>query len=277
MEKYCYLNGKILNIEKARVSITDIGLLRGFGVFDGLRTYNGKPFLFDKHFDRFCQSAKIVGLKVPVSKDEAKSIIKNLVHKNEAKDTSVRMVLTGGESADGTSFNMEKPTFYVLLHTLTPISMKMYENGVKMVTVNHQRELPRAKSNNYITKLTNESLRIKERAHELLYTKDGIVLEGATCNVFMFKGGKLITPKDDILLGTRRWLTLKVAKGHFKIEERKVKVSELLNADEAFMTSANRDILPVTQINDQKIGNGKVSSNTKKLTKLYKEYIESNK
>jgi branched-subunit amino acid aminotransferase/4-amino-4-deoxychorismate lyase len=93
----------------------------------------------------------------------------------------------------------------------------------------------------------------------------------------MFKNGKLITPKDNILLGTRRWLTLKVAKGNFEIEERKVKLSEFLNADEAFMTSANRDILPVTQINDQKIGNGKVGINTKLLMKLYREYIYKNR
>jgi len=277
MEKYCYLNGKILNIEKAKVGVADIGLLRGFGVFDGLRTYNGKPFLFEKHFDRFCQSAKIVGLNVPVSKDEAELIIEKLVIKNKARETSIRMVLTGGESPDGTSFNVEKPTFYVLLHTLAPISMKMYENGVKMVTVNHQREMPRAKSNNYITKLSQEYFRTKEGAHELLYIEDDFVLEGATCNVFMFKNSKLITPKDDILLGTRRWLTLNVAKDHFEIEERKVELSEFLNADEIFMTSTNRDILPVTQLNDQKIGNGKVGNNTKLLMKLYQEYIHKNR
>ena len=275
MEKYCYLNGKILDIKDAKVSVTDIGILRGFGVFDGLRTYNGKPFLFDKHFERFQHSAKMLGLKIPLSKKETKNIIIKLAKKNKVSDTSVRIVLTGGESEDGTGFDPNKPTFYILLHTLLPISVKMYEEGVKLITVDYQRELPEAKTNNYITKLANNSKRLKQDAHEILYISNGLVLEGATCNVFIIKNDKLITPKENILFGTRRWLVLKVAKNNFKIEERKVKTKELFDADEAFITSCNRDILPVTKIDGKLIGDGKVGKNTQRLIKLYKQYVDN--
>lgn len=277
MEKYCYLNGKIIDIKDAKVSVTDIGLLRGFGVFDGLRTYNGKPFLFDKHFDRFQHSAKMLGLKIPLSKTKIENIIIELTKKNKVSNTSVRIVLTGGESKDGTGFDPSNPTLYILLHTLLPISVKMYENGVSIITINHQREFPEAKTNNYITKLANNSKKLKQNAHELLYIYNGYVLEGATCNIFIFKKNKLITPKDNILYGTRRWLALKVAKNNFEIEERKVKTEELFDADEAFITSCNRDILPVTIIDGKKIGRGKVGPNTKKLMGLYNNYIEKNK
>jgi len=277
MEKYCYLNGKIVETKKANVSVTDIGILRGFGVFDGLRTYNGKPFLFERHYNRLKNSAKIIGLKFPLSKNETRIIIENLAKKNKVENTSVRIVLTGGNSENGTSFESKKPTFFILLHTLLPLSKEMYKNGVKMITVNHQREFPESKTNNYITKLKSESLRIKQKAHEILFVKNGYALEGATCNFFIFKNNKLITPKDDILFGIRRWLTLKVAKNHFKVEERKVKLSELLSADEAFITSTNRDILPVTIIDSHKIGNGKVGSDTKKLMELYNNYIIKNR
>ena len=274
MEKYCYLNGKIIDIKDAKVSITDIGILRGFGVFDGLRTYDGKPFLFDKHFERFQHSAKMLGLKIPLSKKETENIIIKLAKKNQVSDTSVRIVLTGGESEDGTGFDENKPTFYILLHTLLPISVKMYEDGISMITVNYQREFSEAKTNNYITKLANNSKRLKQGAHEILYISNGFVLEGATCNIFIIKNNKLITPKDNILYGTRRWLTLKVAKKDFKIEERKVEAKELFSADEAFITSCNRDILPVTKIDGKLIGDGNVGKNTKRLMKLYKQYVD---
>jgi len=189
----------------------------------------------------------------------------------------VRIVLTGGDSADGTNFDKEHQTFFILFHTLLPISEAMYQNGVKLITVEHQRELSEAKTNNYITKLTNESFKKESKAHELLYINEGYVLEGATCNFFLVKNNKLITPKQDILFGTRRWLVLKVAQNHFKIEERKISVRELWNADEAFITSCNRDILPVTQIDNKKIGNGKVGPNTKILIELYKNYVKKHK
>ena len=101
------------------------------------------------------------------------------------------------------------------------------------------------------------------------------MLEGATCNVFIIKNDKLITPKENILFGTRRWLVLKVAKNNFKIEERKVKTKELFDADEAFITSCNRDILPVTKIDGKLIGDGKVGKNTQRLIKLYKQYVDN--
>lgn len=277
LEKYCYLNGKILNTKDACVSVADIGLLRGFGVFDFLRTYNGKPFLFDRHIKRFEKSAKLAGLRIPISRQEIENIIIKLLKQNRVSEAGVRIVLTGGESPDGLDWNEKTTTFFILVQEIHNHSKEMYEKGVKLISYNFAREKPEAKSNNYLTKLQLNSELTKKRAHEILYFKNDIVLEGATCNFFIFRGNTLITPKDDILIGTRRWLTLKLAKGLFKIEERPIKISELDKATEAFITSTTRDILPVTKIDQKKIGDGKVGKNTKILMNLYAKYIEKNK
>ena len=274
MEKYCYLNGKILETKNAKVSIADIGILRGFGVFDYLRTYNGKPFLFEEHVDRFEKSAILSGLRVPISRTEIKNIIASLLKKNNVKDAGIRMALTGGESDDGLDWNAKTPTFFILIQALHAYDMKMYEKGASLITSEFQRENPGAKTNNYLTRIKLSPKLLKKKAQEVLYIKDGIVLEGATCNIFAFVGNSLITPKDDILLGTRRALVIGLAKKYFKVRERQLTKKELENADEAFITSTTRDIMPVTKIDDKKIGSGQVGDNTKKLMELYQAYIQ---
>ena len=277
MEKYCYLNGRIVELKDAKISITDLGVLRGYGVFDFLRTYDGTPFLVDKHLDRLENSAKEASLKIPISRLELKKIIYQLIKKNKAKSVGIRIVVTGGESEDGLSCNPEKSTLFVLMQKISSPEKSVYEKGVKLITYNYQRELAAAKTTNYLTKLKLQGLKKKKNAFEILYVTDDQILEGATCNFFVFKGDTLVTPKDNILLGTRRGVVIKLAKKFFKVEERPLKLCELSESLEAFLTSISKDIVPVTQINEQKIGDGKVGKNTKLLMKVFKEFVEQEK
>ncbi len=276
MEKYCYLNGKIIETKNAKISINDIGILRGFGCFDFLRTYNGVPFLFNDHLRRFFNSANLMNLKPPISADEIKKIVGKLIIKNKAKNVGIRILLTGGYSFDGFSWNKNKPTFAILMQKLHLPDKKLYRDGIKLITYDYQRELPLAKTNNYATKLKLDSFRQEKKAFEILYLNNGNILEGASCNFFIFKNDVLITPKDDILLGTRRRLIINLAKKFFKVEERTLKLGEINEASEAFVSSTTRDILPVVKIDNINIGNGKVGNNTKKLIELYKNYVKEN-
>ncbi|MBI4708602.1 MAG: aminotransferase class IV [Candidatus Portnoybacteria bacterium] len=273
MPKYCYLNGKVIPEEKAKVSINDIGLLRGYGVFDYLRTYNGKPFLLNEHLARFEKSAKSLNLKVPASKKEVGNIILSLLAKNKIEDAAIRIVLTGGESQNGITCDYDCPTFFITTKELPECPPHIYEKGVKMITCEHQREKPEAKSNNYATMMSLMGLKEKKKAFEILYTSKGFVLEGATCNFFIFKNNSLITAKENILHGTRRGLILKLAKNKFKVIERPLKLKEALGASEAFISSTSRGIVPVVKIDDNKIGNGKVGENTRYLMNIFWEYI----
>lgn len=270
----CYLNGKYVPLSQAQISILDIGLLRGLSIFDFLRCYNGRLFLPDFHFQRFHNSAKAVGLKIPLSDEAIKKIILQLLAKNKLKEATAKIFLTGGESPDGLSFNLKTPTFFIIVSPAPAYPKSLFEKGAKLITHNHQREKAVAKTSNYLTLLSLKKQKEKSGALEILYTSNGLILEGATSNFFLIKNKVLITAKNNVLLGTRRRLILQLAKNKFKVEERPVKISELKNCDEAFICSTTRNIVPIVKIDNLKIGNGRVGPVTKELMELIQKKIK---
>jgi branched-chain amino acid aminotransferase len=273
MKKYCFINGSITTIDKAKINVCDIGLLRGYGVFDYLRSYNGKSFLVQEHLNRFKKSAALLNIRIPFSEKKIENIINKLLVKNKIKNAGIRLVLTGGKSEDGINYNIDFPTFFILIDDIHSYPQSVYKKGVALITFEHQREKPDAKSNNYITMVGLKALKKRKKAFEVLYTSNDKILEGTTCNFFIFKGDTLITSKDNILHGTRRNLTLRLAKGKFKIEERPVSLNELRKAKEAFITSTSRDIIPVVKVDNLKIGNGMVGKNTKFIMRLFQNFV----
>lgn len=274
MKNFCYINGKLVSINQASISISDLALLRGYAVFDFLRTYNGKPFLLSEHLNRLENSAKLAGLKVPLSKVKIGQIIDELLKKNKLKEATIKIIVTGGESKDGLTYDINSPTVIIITKEVHPPQAEVYKKGVKMITYDFQRNNSGAKTTDYITMLKLQNKKEQQNAFEILYVNKGLVLEGATSNVFFFKKNTLITPKNNILAGTIRKFVIGLAKNKFKVEERDVKVSELKSATEAFLTSTTREVLPVVRIDDNKIGNGKVGENTKLLMSLFKTKLK---
>lgn len=277
MTSYCYLNlsgqdGKIVSTNDAHISISDIGLLRGYGVFELLRTYHGKPFHFKEHYKRFVASAKALGLRIPVSENTLKSIIKTLLVKNKFPESNIRIVLTGGKTINGMEFDKKNPTFIVLIEPLHEMPKSVYTKGVKLITHQYQREFPRAKTLNYLTAVSLGEKRKKAKAFEVLYTKEGNVLEASTSNIFIFRKGKLSTPKDDILIGVTRNCVLTLAQSAYDVDEKTISMKDLLSADEVFITATNKAIIPVVQIDGKKIGSGKVGKHTRYLMDMFAHY-----
>ena len=269
---YCFINGKIVKENRAKISVNDIGLHRGYGVFEVLRTYNGKPFLLNEHLKRLNRSGSNLNLKIPYNKNEISKIVNTLIEKNKFPESLVKIIVTGGESSDGVTI-AKKPTIIILNKLLPPVDPKIYQRGVKLLTFEYQRFIPLVKNLNYIELLRNQKRLKKEKAFNLLYISDAKVLEGATCNIFIFKNNKLITPDNLILKGTTRNLVLKLARKHFRIEKRDVMLKELLNSDEVFITSTSKGIVPVVQIDNKIIKYGKPGSNTKKIIILFNQFI----
>jgi len=273
MKNLCYINGKIVPESKASVGISDLGLLRGYAVFDFLRTYNGKPFRLEEHLDSLENSAKLVGLKVPLLRIKIDQIIDELLKKNKLKEATIKIIITGGKSKDGLAYDINSPTVIIITKQVHPPQTEIYENGVAMTVYDFQRNNSGAKTTDYITMLKLQNQKQKQKAFEILYVNKGLVLEGATSNVFFFKKNTLITPKNNILTGITRKFVIELAKNKFKVEVRDVKVSEIKNVTEAFLTSTTREILPVIKIGAVKIGNGKVGENTKYLMNLFKKKL----
>ncbi len=263
---YCYLNGKTLDIRKARISPMDLGFLRGFAVFDLLRTYGGEPFLFDEHYSRLKDSARELGLPCSLTKNELRRIIRHLLRKNGLRDATVRTVISGGESKDGLHYKRGHATSLIMVRPVPQYPKSLYAHGVTAVTQEYLRPFAKAKTTHYVHYLRFQPLLQRRGAYEMLYTNNGTILEGATSSFFAVKGKKLITAKEDVLDGTLRDLVLQLAKKKCTIVRRPLALRELPTVTEAFLTSTTRSILPITQINGRKIGNRTVGPVTTILT-----------
>lgn len=275
--KYFFLDGKFIKENEAKIKVNDLGLLRGYGVFDYLRTYNRIPFHLDDHLTRFFKSAKRINLKVPLTKREIEKIISQLIKKNKrAKELSFRIVLTGGETFDGKT--SKKPSLFIITGKPHPYPKSVFEKGIKICTLIYHRQLPEIKSLNYILAIANWERVLRKGAQEILYVFGNQVFECSTSNFFIVKNGVLYTPRENILEGITEEITINLAKrAGFIVKKKNLFLRETLYSDEAFITATDKEIMPVVKIDNFKIGNGKVGKITKELMKVFKEYVVKNK
>lgn len=268
-EEYCYLNGKIIPLKEAKIPVTDIGLLRGYAIFDSIAAMNGSIIFFDEHYERFERSAEIMHLKIPITKHKTEAMIYKLLRKNHYGSARIKLVLTGGNLVGGLEYDVRTANIFILVQKPIVPNGNDYLHGVKLITYEHQREISAAKNNDYVTAVHIQPLRRKAGAAEILYTFEGKVLEATTSNFFIVKGERLITAKNGVLMGIVRRKVIHLAKKFMKVEERIVKTNELRTADEAFITSTYKKVLPVVRINNLVIGSGTVGQKTKLLMEQY--------
>lgn len=273
MNHYCYINRELIPYQQASIQLNDLGLLRGFALFDYMRTYNGKPFMPDLYMERFFNSAKIMDLEIPSNETEILYYVQELFSLAKLPDCAFRFLLTGGYSPD--SMSVTKPNLIIITENLPKEVPERFEQGVKVITAEHLRELPELKSTNYVKPiLLAKEIKSKE-AYDVLYHKNNEISELSRSNFFIFKGDTLITPDTNILRGVTRRVVLNLARQAFHVEERTLTFDELAQADEAFTTGTTKKITPIVQIDEQKISNGEVGKRTKFLQELFWGLIES--
>ncbi|HFC36279.1 MAG TPA: hypothetical protein ENJ49_01235 [Candidatus Moranbacteria bacterium] len=273
MKKYAYFNGKVVLEKDVRIDFNDLGFVRGYGVFEAIKTVNRKPFLLKEHFERLQKSAIELNLKLDMGWREFSETINDLLWKNQIeKDVAIKVVLTGGVSSNGLKMD-GVPTFLITLKDLSVVTPaeELYQTGVGIILTEFQRYLPEIKTLNYITAIQNQKRKETENALEIVYHWEGFLLEGATGNIFIVKNNRVITPKEDILPGTVRNFVIELLRENgTTVEMRKVKLSELFEADEVFLTGTFKNILPVTEIEGEKAAGGRVGKKTKEIMKLFK-------
>lgn len=271
---HCFFNGQIIPLNEAKVSVTDIGLLRGFGLYEGISMIKGEIFRFADHWQRFLDGAHTLAMNIPITEEKAEKVIKELVEKNGFKErANVRMILTGGPIVGGIEYDFETPTFYILCERFEPISEANYKEGGKLVTYDFKRDLPEFKTTNYIRAVMLQQFRKDEGAVEILFIKDGEVFECSTSNIFLIKDRKIITPAEEILKGITRKAVIEIAGESYEVEERRVYASELASADEVFITSSFKDIVPIVKVDDTPVADGKIGKVTSELVDKYKKII----
>lgn len=270
---YIYLNGDIVPAEQAAISPLDIGLLRGYAVFDLLRTVGGRPFLLAEHLRRLRASAEQLGLSVPATDEEISSAVEELLRLNGHEEATVRLVLTGGVSPDGMDFDPATPTFFILTHELHEPAASVYEHGSALLTHHHRREVPEAKTTNYVTMLRHRGRTADAGALDLLYHDGDRVYEAASASFYIVRDGVIVAPARDVLWGTIGDYVLGLAEQRFTVERRDIALDEALSADEAFLTSTTRRVVPIVRLDETPIGDGTPGPITRALMAAYRSAV----
>ena len=268
-----YVDGQFVEEDKAVISVKDISVLRGFGVFDFLITYNKRPFRLKQHVERLQNSARLIGLDIKLSTDEICTITEETVKRNTHHDESnIRLVYTGGIAADGVTPG-GNGHLMVMVTPKHQLPEWWYTDGVKIITVDFQRIFPLSKSTNYLTAVYALGLAKEQNAVESIHVSpDNQLQEGTTTNIFLIQGNRLITPEKNILPGVTRSAILELAADHFDVEVRDTNKNELSDADEVFITASNKEVVPVITVDDLTIGNGKPGPKTLKMMQVWRDH-----
>ena len=269
-----YIGGKWVHPHEATLSINDIAVLRGYSVFESLRTYDWHPFHLDEHLMRLYRSAVLIEIEIPWSSEQIANVVREVIARNAYRHATIRLLITGGESEDGI-LPSGKPILAVLITPLGERDMGRFARGYKLITTSLQRVSPEAKTANYVAAVRALKEAMRRNADDALFVNEqGQVLEATRSNFFIFRGDTLVTPREGILIGVTRNVALELAQRRFTIEERPIPLEELPLVDEAFVTSSSREITPVVQINDLTIGNGKPGPRTFELEQRFIEMVE---
>lgn len=273
MAQYCGLNGEILSQQEAGIGLTDLAILRGYGIFDYFLFKYGQPLLEEQYFNRFYSSAEKMHLEVPIGRQLLSRHLRELIAANGETQGAIRLVLTGGYSPDG--YAPGAPNLIVLLHPYPKLPEAYFTEGVGLISHSFQREWPEIKAINYLTGIKLLPQIRQAGALEVLYHHNGILLEAVRSNIFLVNSREeLITPHSNILYGITRQSVIKVAEGLLPIIEREVRLEELFQAREAFITGTNKSLMPVVKVDGRLIGNGEVGPWARKLREGLEAYRE---
>jgi branched-subunit amino acid aminotransferase/4-amino-4-deoxychorismate lyase len=263
MKKMVVLNGKLLSLEKARISPMDHGFLYGDGIYETLRTHNGKIFDFSAHFSRLQSSAKLLDIPLLYSEKELLEICEKLAETQctePKKEYRIRITLTRGEN-EYQFLGSKSPT---LLITISPLKDYTKERkGISLTSLQIERTLPEAKTVSMLVNTLAKQKCARENTFECaLIDHEGFVTEGAVSNILYAKNGTLFfTPEGHTLAGTAQLRVLETAKNlGIKTQEKRFAITDLQNADEVFITNSLFDILPVKEVEKERISrcNGEI-------------------
>ncbi|MCF0051274.1 aminotransferase class IV [Dyadobacter sp. LJ53] len=266
-----YFNGEILPIDSPIFKTNDLGLLRGFGLFDYFRTYNGVPFRWDDYWQRFENSARLLKLTLPVTQQETEKALADLYALSGEREVAFRFVLTGGYAPD--SVHVVEPNFLIRTEALPQDNPAGRLKGIKVLPYDYVRDLPEVKTTNYVHMVLMADELRRQQAADLLFHKEGEVSELTRSNIFIFQGDKLITSDRNILKGITRKVVMELAKPHFEVQVRPVLYKEVILADEVFTTSTTKWVMPVVQIGDLPVGSGEAGKRTLFLQQLFEKLV----
>lgn len=280
---YAYVNGSIVDSSKARVSIFDRGLILGDGLFETVKAVNGIPEFFEDHWSRLSLSSKKLLINIDHTENDFRNIIEELCSKNYLNSAAVRITITRGISGGLSIDSSVKPTIIVTALPITWLNESLYSQGVAVVITSVKRSSASGidghiKTTNYLANIMAKHEADSRGAYEGIFlTEHGEIAEMTTSSFFCVRDGVLYTPPldEDILPGITRQQILKGASVlGIEVREEHLLPEFLLKAEEAFLTSSVRGVVPIASVEEyQFIVNGPI---TQVLSKQYQDMAKEN-
>lgn len=256
-----FMNGEWLDYKDLTIHASDLGIQRGYGIFDYLRERNGELRYIDSHIDRFFNSVTHANLSFNHSKSELKAILEEMISTNGFGQSGIKFILTGGYSDDG--FTPPDSSNFIVINYEGTITYK--PGGCALVMDHFLRPNPDIKTIQYFNSALLYHKIKKYQAVDVLYHYKGEVSECAKCNFYIIKDGTVITAAKNVLHGITRKRLIEKCSSKYPFEFRPIRTEEIYTCDEMFITSTTKDVLPITQIEDHTVGNGQIGAITQSL------------
>jgi branched-chain amino acid aminotransferase len=271
------VNGIITSDADARIPVLDHGFLFGDSVYETLRTHHYKPFLFTRHFVRMERSARSIELTLPWTGKEIFSEVQRVVDAaGRSNESRIRVTVTRGVGEVGPDpSTCKSPNVIVIVTPLAELRESVFESGVTVVISSYQRtsHLADAKTGNLIrTVLAQREARMSGAFEAILLTPEGWLSDGITSNVYLVQSGKVYTPSREAcsLEGITRGVVLDLARLEgLEVIEGLLQSRDIEQADEMFLTSTTREVVPIVRVGDRIIADGKPGPITRKLRAAY--------
>ncbi len=256
-----YINGKLKPIEKACVSVLDRGFLFGDGVYEVIPVYAGHPFRLESHMARLERSLAETRIPNPLSDEEWRGVFDSLIAQCPDCDAGLYLQVTRGVAKRDHAFPENvRPTVFAMINPIKPVPEHVLEQGISAVIRDDVRwQRCDIKSVSLLGNVLMRQEAVEYDAMETILVRDGLVTEGSASNVFIVKSGEILTPPKDhhLLGGITRELVLELAQDHgLAVREAAIREQFLRAADEVWVTSSTKEVLPVTRIDDRAVGEG---------------------
>ncbi len=272
-----FIETKFVPLQQAKISVTDLAVQRGTGLFETLRTYGRRPFALQERLERIFDSARILGFNLSFTRKQVAEKVFAGIGKLKSKEVLVKIIITGGENPKGHSLIPGKSKLIILFTPFNSPAAALYDRGIKIMTGRFSRTVPEIKSLSYLSAVAAHRIAAKAGFDEAVYLDSrGNILEGTTFNFAIIKNKTLVTPIFGMLEGVTMDTVLKLAKkAGLIVKRQEIKYADLKKIQEAFITSASREVIPVVRVDKIKIGNGKPGIYTKFLLEKYRSFANT--
>jgi D-alanine transaminase len=275
-----YLNGNFVPDYSACVSVLDRGFIFGDGVYEVIPVYHGSLFRLSEHLQRLQNSLDAIRIANPHTPKEWEAILNELIDKNHGGNLSVYLQITRGVAKRDHALPKDiQPTVFAMANPLQPPDKATLQSGVRAITGDDYRWVNcHIKAISLLPNVLLRQQAIDAGASETILLRNGVATEGAASNLFIVENEVLVTPpKGPLLLpGITRDLILELAsQNHISWEESAISEQRLRNADEIWLTSSTKEILPVTYLDNQQIGNGTPGPMWHRMVDLFQAFKKS--